>query len=234
MRHATHGMRLPYATATTTLFATHVFLCLCSVRSDKRQVTRDVSPAIFGIATWSDRWRDFLEVARHCDIICTKYRSLTWILRFPSLQNATVGWTVHELLFKRFPKGWQLIQQCDIDVPRMCLYWCREWELHCRFLFCFALYRTGIMKAADAIISSSCNSSIEVIFVWKLLIVSHVTEHTFIFCRATGDSICRQSPVACCLSRITEHGLSYVQLRATGDTRQATRDISYHLSRDKK
>ena len=28
--------------------------------------------------------------------------------------------------------------------------------------------------------------------------------------------------------------LSRVQLRTTGDTRQATRDISYHLSRDKK
>ena len=61
-----------HATTTMTLFATYVFLCMCSVRRDKRQVARDVSLATFGIATCSDRWRDFLEVARHFDIICTK------------------------------------------------------------------------------------------------------------------------------------------------------------------
>ena len=124
-----------HATATATLFATHVFLCMCSVRRDKQQVARDVSPATFGIVTCSDPWRDFLEVARHCDIICTKYRSLTWILRCPSLRIAIFGWTVHDLLFKRFAKGWQLIQQGDIDVPRVCLYWCRGWNFHHRFLF---------------------------------------------------------------------------------------------------
>ena len=124
-----------HATATATLFATHVFLCMCSVRRDKRHVARDVSPATFGIATCSDRWRDFLEVARHCDIICTKYRSLTWVLRCPSLRIAVFGWTVHDLFFKRFAKGWQLIQQDDIDVPRVCLYWCRGWNFHHRFLF---------------------------------------------------------------------------------------------------
>ena len=62
----------------------------------------------------------------------------------------------------------------------------------------------------DVMISSSCKSSIDVIFVWKLLIVSHVTEHTFIFCRATNDRICRESPVACRVSRVTEHGLKRV------------------------
>ena len=33
----------------------------------------------------------------------------------------------------------ELIQQGDIDVPRVCLHLCnvREWKLHRRFLFCF-------------------------------------------------------------------------------------------------
>ena len=118
-----------------------------------------------------------LDVARHCDIICTKHRSLTWILRCPSLRNVILGWTVHDFLFKSFPKGWQLIQQGDIDVPHGCLYWCKEWNLHGRFLF--DLPCTGIMKTADAMKSSSCKSSIDVIFIWKLLIVPHVTEHIY-------------------------------------------------------
>ena len=124
------------------------------------------------------------------------------------------GWTVHNLLFKRFPKGWQIIQQGDIDVPRVCVYWCREWKLHRRFLFC--LRCTGVMKAADPMIRSSSKSSIGVIFVWKLLIVSHVTEHTFTFCRATGDRICRESPVACRTSRVTEHSFSVLRPKQNG------------------
>ena len=79
-----------------------------------QQVPCNVSPTTFGITACSDWWRDFLIVTRHCDIICTKYRSLTWILRYPSLRNAIFGWTVHDLLFKHFPKGWQLIQQGGI------------------------------------------------------------------------------------------------------------------------
>ena len=66
------------ATATT-LFATHVFLCLCSVRRDKRQVARDLSLATIWIETIlnrSDRPATFHEVAWHCDVICAKNRSL--------------------------------------------------------------------------------------------------------------------------------------------------------------
>ena len=52
LRSVTRDTR--HATATTTLFATHVFLCMCSVRRDKRQVARNVSLATFGFATCSD------------------------------------------------------------------------------------------------------------------------------------------------------------------------------------
>ena len=125
-RHATRGMRQRQRH-----YSLHTYFFVC-IQLD---ATSDTSPATFAIATCSDRWRDFLEVARHCDIICTKYMSLTWILRCPSLRIAIFGWTVHDLLFKRFAKGWQLIQQGDIDVPRVCLYWCRGWNFHHRFLF---------------------------------------------------------------------------------------------------
>ena len=43
--------------------------------------------------------------------------------------------------------------------------------------------------------------------------MSHVSEHIFIFCRATNDRICRESPVACRLSRVTERSLRAVALR---------------------
>ena len=122
---------------------TRIF-CLCSVSRDKRQVTRVVSAA-----TCSERWRDFLEVTWHCDIICTKYRALIWILRCPSLRNAIIGWTVHDLFFKRFSKCWRLIQQGDTYVPCVCLYWCREWNLHRSFCFWLVcnLNRTPIVLA---------------------------------------------------------------------------------------
>ena len=98
----------------------------------------------FGIATCSDWWRDFLEVAKHCDFICTIYRSLTLILQYLSVPNALFGWTVHDLLFKYFPRGWQPIKQGDIDVPGVCLYWCREWNLHHWFLFdLYLIYDEG-------------------------------------------------------------------------------------------
>ena len=54
--------------------------------------------------------------------------------------------------------------------------------------------------------------------------MSHVTEHTFIFCRATNDRICRESPVACRLSRVTEHGFSY-------DNNSCHIILSYHCVR---
>ena len=56
------------------------------------------------------------------------------------------------------------------------------------FSFWFALH-WSMIKAADTIISSSCNSSIDVIFVWKLLIVSACNWTHLFFCRATSDRI---------------------------------------------
>ena len=57
------------------------------------------------------------------------------------------------------------------------------------------------MKAADAMVSSSCKSSMDATFVWKLVIVSHVTENIYFF-------VSRQviGYVASRLSRVTEHG----------------------------
>ena len=125
-------------------YSLHTYFFVC-VQLD---ATSDKSPV-----TCRSRHLESLHVAiggttfsKSRDIVTSfalNHRSLTWILLCPSLRNAIFGWTVHNLLFKRFPKGWQLIQQSDIDVPHVCLYWCREWNLHCRLLF--YLRCTGIM-----------------------------------------------------------------------------------------
>ena len=123
LRSVTHDTRL--AACDSDIIRYTQFSCMCSVRREKRQVARDGSPATFGIATCSDRWRYFLEVARHCDITCTKYRSVTWMLRCPSLRIAisikTDMWDIYVTLLNELSAfGKTFKQQIVNSSPKYC------------------------------------------------------------------------------------------------------------------
>ena len=82
-----------HATATTTLFATHVFLCLCSVRRNKRQVAGDLSLATIWIATCSDRPRLFTKSRDIVTSSALKNRSLnSRHLLIPLVSSAWSAW----------------------------------------------------------------------------------------------------------------------------------------------